>query len=120
VKRSPPPARRTPLARGTTPIPRESARRKRETGTRAKVKRTALDRDGGCSVAIDIPEIACAGPLDADEILSRGRGGSHLDDANVRIACRAHHDWLTRESVEAAHRGLRPYPAGYMGPRRES
>lgn len=34
----------------------------------------------------------CSGPLDVDEIVSRGRGGSALDPDNCQTLCRAHHD----------------------------
>lgn len=124
--------RRSPIKRGTSqlkrggPLPRESAKRKAEAGRRAKTKRDALDRDGRrCTIAVDVPEVACwhpAGPgaLDGDEYQPRGRRpGGHLDVDNVRGTCRAHHDWLDANPIEAAHRHLRPYPAGYMGPRAE-
>lgn len=114
--------RRSPLKRGTTPLPRESAKRKREAGARSKVKAAAMRRAGGrCELAAVVPEIQCwhpAGePLDCDEIAGRGRRpGGHLDVANCQIACRAHHDWKTREPLEAARRGVAPWPRGYMGP----
>jgi len=34
----------------------------------------------------------CFGPLDVDEIISRGRGGSWLDVENCQTLCRRHHD----------------------------
>lgn len=77
-----------------------------------------MRRAGGrCQLADVVPEITCWGPLDADEIAGRGRRpGGHLDVDNVQIACRAHHEWKTREPLEAARRGLAPWPRGYMGP----
>lgn len=34
----------------------------------------------------------CIGPLDVDEVVSRGRGGSALDAANCQCLCRRHHE----------------------------
>lgn len=118
IKRSTKPIKRSPLKRGTKPIARESAKRKKERGPRARVKATAMRRAGGrCELAAAVPEIACWGPLDADEIEGRGRRPrGHLDDRNVQIACRAHHTWKTDNPLEAARRGVAPFPRGYIGP----
>ena len=35
---------------------------------------------------------SCRGPLDVDEIVSRGRGGSYLIDENCQTLCRRHHE----------------------------
>lgn len=73
------------------------------------MKAAALERSGGrCEAALIVPEVRCAGPLDADERKSRGvNPGGHLDPDNVQILCRAHHEWRTRNPAEASARGLR-------------
>lgn len=110
VKRSQPPRRRAPLR----PV---SPRRESERASRTRIRTLALIRDGGCIAPARVPEVHCWGPLDCDEWRPRGEGGSHLDLDNVQVLCRAHHDWKHAHPIEAAHRGLRPYPAGYTGPR---
>ena len=44
--------------------------------------------------------------VDGHELLSRGRGGSHLDPANVVPLCRLCHDWVTRHPTHADALGL--------------
>lgn len=118
MKRSPLKRTGAPLRR--TPLKQQSAKRRAERGTRADVAAAALARDRGCVAALTVPEIRCWGPLDPDEWdLRSARPGGHLDLDNVQTLCRGHHDWKHAEPIEAAHRGLRPYPAGYMGPRVE-
>lgn len=43
---------------------------------------------------------------DAHELLSRARGGSITDPANVVPLCRSHHDHVTQHPVEAEALGL--------------
>lgn len=43
---------------------------------------------------------------DAHEVLSRARGGSVTDPANVAPLCRGHHDWVTTHPSEAEFLGL--------------
>jgi len=45
-------------------------------------------------------------PLDLDEIVPRGRGGSATDPENVQVLCRAHHDWKHAHPEEAERLGL--------------
>lgn len=90
------------------PLPVESEKRKRERPTRAKVAAAAKAR--GCAGRELVPEVACWGPLDADEIVSRGRRpGGHLDPDNVWGLCRGHHEWKGLHPDEAHARGLWPH-----------
>ena len=43
--------------------------------------------------------------LDAHELLSRARGGSITDLANIVLLCRADHQWVTEHPIEAAAEG---------------
>jgi hypothetical protein len=112
------PLKRTGFIRRRTPLRQQSAKRKREAADRRAVVAEVIARDGNrCSIAHLVPEVACAGPLDPDEEVMRGqRKDAHLDASNVRMICRAHHDWSHRERLEAARRGIRPWPKGYLGP----
>lgn len=100
-------------------LPPRSSKRIAEADERRAVVAEVVARDGHwCQAITLVPEVKCGGPLDADEWeLRSARPGGHLDPSNVQMLCRAHHDWKGREVIEAAHRGLRPYPVGYMGPR---
>lgn len=90
-------------------LPAQSAKRKRESAARAQVNRDALYRAGNRCQAIDlVPEVTCWGPLDVDEIKARGvNPGGHLDETNVQVLCRGHHDWKHAHPNEASERGLR-------------
>lgn len=85
--------RRSPLRRGAppvrkTPLRRVSVKRRAQNRERTDVIARVLARDGGCVMRSP----RCRGPLDVDEIVSRGRGGSFLDDENCQTLCRLHHD----------------------------
>jgi 5-methylcytosine-specific restriction endonuclease McrA len=43
---------------------------------------------------------------DAHEIVSRARGGSITDPANLVPLCREHHRWVTEHPLEAEREGL--------------
>lgn len=45
-------------------------------------------------------------PTDAHEILTRARGGSITDPANILLVCRPCHVWITDHPVEAQAKGL--------------
>lgn len=67
--------------------------------------------------------VRCAWPggcvneaVDPDEILSRARGGSISDPANVWLLCRTHHDWKHAHPAQAKAVGL--YPSADPLPRR--
>ncbi len=115
MKRGKPLNRGKPLARKPfkqkprKPLPAESARTKAQRREREKVREDALHRAGyRCSMVDKVPEVKCWGPLDVDEIKSRGvNPGGHLDASNVQVACRAHHEWRTANPKLASERGLR-------------
>jgi hypothetical protein len=62
---------------------------------RRKVVALVVERDGlVCYGHTVLPVLGCFGPLDPHEIVPRGRRpGGHLDPDNVRMVCRAHHEW---------------------------
>lgn len=76
-----------PLKR-RTPLRAASLKRRREQRERTLVVQRVLARDRGCVLREHGP---CNGPLDVDEVVSRGRGGSFLDDDNCQTLCRLHH-----------------------------
>jgi hypothetical protein len=100
--------KRSPMKRSGR-LRQQSAKRAAERDERAWVREDALHRAGHRCCAIDIvPEVTCWGPLDVDEIRSRGvNPGGHLDTANTQVLCRAHHDWRHAHPAEARARGLR-------------
>lgn len=114
MKRSGPPARRTPmrrgrgLARGRAPKPM-SAKRAAERPQRDAVREHTFARAGwACEARTLVPEVECGGPLDCDERTGRGRDpGSHLDASLTQALCRLHHVWVTNHPAEARQRGLR-------------
>jgi len=116
VKRTPL-ERRTPLARGSKPLARggrlnpQSAKRRGERDERQEVMEQAMRGAGRqCEARSIVPEIDCWGPLDVDEVVPRGvRPGAHLDESNVQVLCRAHHDWKHANPREAQARGLRKW-----------
>lgn len=59
-----------------------------------------------CTAKHLVASIECFGPLDVDEIIPRGRGGSHLDADNCQVLCRAHHRWKHDNPAEAERLGL--------------
>ena len=122
VKRSGPPARRTPLAadpdktrawqdRSRRRLPARSKKRIAEAPTRAAVRAEVLDRDRGCR-ARGIAPGPCAArpgraPLEVHEVVSRARRpGGHLDPENCLALCPGHHDWVTEHPTDAEALGL--------------
>lgn len=59
-----------------------------------------------CNAKYIVESIECWGPLDVDEIIPRGRGGSHLDATNCQVLCRAHHTWKHDNPAEAERLNL--------------
>lgn len=113
------PLKRTAMPPRRTRLRQVSDKRRREGPARRAVVERVVARDGAtCSIATLVPEVGCWGPLDADERILRGQlKDAHLQDGNVRMICRAHHDWSHLNRIEAADRGIRPYPRGWMGAR---
>lgn len=103
--------RRSPLRRGAslerrTPLRPRSKKRRAEERERADVRARVLERDRGCIITGWSPFVRCEGPLDVDEIISRGRGGSYLDEENCQTLCRRHHEAKHRHTHAASILGL--------------
>lgn len=94
---------RTPMARGTKRIPQRSPKMAdayaRQGGRRDLVVLLLTERPR-CEA-----RVLCRGAraVDVHERLSRARGGQILDpdQAHMLTACRACHDWITREPAKA-------------------
>lgn len=114
--------RKTPLRARSNLKPggrlrQQSAKRQAEHDLRADVRHWVITRDGGCRGATMWPEIECGGPLDVDEWEARSaHPGAHLDPSLCQALCRRHHEQRHAQPIEAARRGLRPYPLNYIGP----
>jgi 5-methylcytosine-specific restriction enzyme A len=110
MKRSPAPARRTPLrrraglARRRWPIRSESERRSASSHYAAGARDLIRDRDGCC--------VLCGGPdVDAHHRLPRGRGGARWDQSRVALSrlvwlCRECHRWVESRRTLAYGLGL--------------
>lgn len=99
--------RRSAMKRGAplkrkTPLRQRSKKRRSEERERADVIERVIARDGGCVLASP----RCEGPLDVDEIISRGRGGSYLDEENCQTLCRRHHEAKHHHTHAASILGL--------------
>ena len=92
------------------PLRAKSVKRADEADEREAVRALVMARDGGvCRGRRLVPEVACSGPLDVDEVVLRsGRPGGHLDPENCILLCRfGHHRWK-HDNPDAAHAlGLR-------------
>lgn len=101
-------------------LPAESAKRKAERPARARVRREVHERDGGCVAARFGLTGQCAGPLDVNELVRRGRWrAGYLVADNCVVLCRRHHDWVTTHVLEARALGLdlhAPPPRGVLRP----
>jgi len=121
VKRSGPPKRRTPLRSSSQlsssqhslnrqPLRATSKRKQAELAARRRIRPLIEERDGGCVAAMRVRHVACwhppGVPLDMHEVVTRGRGGSATDPANIILVCRAHHDWIGGHGPEAEALGL--------------
>lgn len=102
--------RRSPLVR-RTPLRSQSLRRRRAASARRRAVAEALLRagyrcEGHCRLAEVGAQVACAGPLDAHEPLTRARGGSITDPSNIVIVCRNVHNWIHANPALAEEAGL--------------
>ncbi len=89
------------------PINAFSKKTKSQMKDRELVRIEVLLRDHmQCKAKQMVESIECWGPLDVDEIIPRGRGGSHLDASNCQVLCRAHHTWKHDNPAEAERLGL--------------
>jgi hypothetical protein len=90
------------------PLKQVSAKRAAENRQRREVVAAlaaAVEPSDHCPAAVAFPEVACGGPVDPHEPLTRSRGGSITDPANIRLICRAHHDHVHLHPVEAEAAG---------------
>lgn len=67
----------------------------------------AMRRDGyRCQARDLVLDVACWGPLDGHEPLTRARGGDPYDVNQIVTVCRGHHEWIDREQDKAHALGL--------------
>lgn len=87
-----------------SPLRSVSPKRATERSARKAAVAAALARDGGCVLRglLDGKDAPCGGQLEGHEVLTRGRGGSHLDPENIRTLCHLHHRIVT-DNPEWAH-----------------
>lgn len=77
--------------------------RRAENKIRGAVLADVLMRDGyRCKVRDYLPDVFCLGRLTGHELLSRGRGGSIINPANIVAACERHNGYL-HDNPEKAH-----------------
>lgn len=103
-------SRRTPLGRGRSALSRTVALRARsakrtveQRARRVSVAALLAERGPWCQARLPV----CAGlACDAHEVLTRARGGSITDPANILLVCRPCHDWIGSSPVAAAALGL--------------
>jgi hypothetical protein len=115
VNSSRPPERRTPLRRsgglGRSRIKPVSDKRREENYERRRELEAAFGRFPDCVLCAPLKaagiDTGCNGKAtDGDEILSRARGGSIVDVANIRPVGRRCHNWLTTHPAKARELGL--------------
>lgn len=83
---------------------RTSRKKARLDRLRRKVLAALVEERGErCQARLD----GCDGrAVDGHEVLSRGRGGSTVDGANILLVCRPCHTWITGHPAEAVALGL--------------
>jgi 5-methylcytosine-specific restriction endonuclease McrA len=81
-----------------SPFPRQSDKRVSEQRQRSAMLKEVFGADPDCA--------RCGMPADdAHEVLSRARGGSITDPANIVPLCRSCHDFVTTHPAQAAEEG---------------
>lgn len=114
LRRGGPLQRRTPLTARTgldrdawaparAPVRQVSAKRAAQNRQRrdvVAVLAAAVEPSDRCPAAVAFPEVPCGGPVDPHEPLTRSRGGSITDPANIRLICRNHHDYVHLHPAE--------------------
>jgi len=98
------PLKRTGFMRRTGRLAAQSTKGKKEAAARRKM--LAKHPSDLCAAAQAVPEVMCYGPLDPHEPLTRARGGSTTDPANLQWICRPHHDWIHYHPEDAYDLGL--------------
>ena len=103
--------KRSPLKRSSTGLSRSTTLRSRSKRTakgyrevRVPLVRRLLAERPRCEARFSL---ACTGQsVDCHEPLSRARGGSITDEANVMCVCRACHDAIHDNPAESERRGF--------------
>lgn len=107
-QRSKPLGASTPL-RTTKPINPTSAKRRKAQAERTRTI-NAIKRAAHGPVLCVYGFTGCTRYADdANEVLTRARGGSITDAANIRPGCRSCHEWLHHHPAEAHDLGLMPH-----------
>lgn len=84
-----------------------SKKRRRERKARRTLIDVVVDRDGVGCWGQRVWFHDCWGPLDAHELRSRAQyPGGHLDPDNVRLVCRACHEFIHDHPIAAFELGL--------------
>lgn len=111
IDRGSTPIARSPLKRGTKPIPSRSERVFAQLPERARVVNAAWDRDRGqCQAEHLVPDVRCCAVLDPHEIIPRSAWAAGvLEVDNVMIVCRNHHRWIDAHPHAAHSLGLHGY-----------
>jgi len=99
-----------------TPLRRKSKRREAEDEVRREVLAALVEERGsGCEAGVlRIAKgdgggsiLICTGTaVDGHEVLTRGRGGSATDPANILLVCRECHTWIHDNPQAAEAHGL--------------
>lgn len=110
MKRSGPLKRTSTMKRSTALSPMSKKRRK-ENAARRKVIAQVLETRKACEAGFVVRRVdarhRCAGhPSDIHEPLTRARGGSITDPANMVVVCRPCHDWIHAHPSLATSVGL--------------
>ncbi len=83
---------------------RSAKRRVENVERRVVLEQLVAERGPGCEARV---EGVCTGQAqDGHEVLTRARGGSITDPANIKILCRRCHDWIGTHPEAAHERGL--------------
>lgn len=86
-----------------------SRKRAAEAPLRRAVVLAVRERDRTCQAANLVLDVACGGPLDVHEPMTRARFPgmkAWLDVDKALLICREHHDWTDQHPKEAAALGL--------------
>jgi hypothetical protein len=97
--------KRSPLKRDPNHrIPKISPRKARANRLLAKTKRQALiESDGQCELRV--PGVCTGIAVDPHHLKHQSQGGTH-ERANVKVGCRACHEWCHKNHAEAVRMGL--------------
>lgn len=106
MKRSGPPARRTPLRSGGR-LPRRSTKRERQQEAWEEVRLARLDIDGWSCQAVGAPGMPreCWGGLHVHHVKRRSQGGKD-ELRNLVSLCALHHGWVHEHVAEARRLGF--------------